>query len=203
MHIEFLVEEPSIEAALKNLLPKMLDPKTSFAIRVFQGKPDLLKKLPVRLRGYKKWIPENYRIVILIDRDKDDCLRLKRKIDEMVLESQLVTKSSVSQGESFQVLNRIVIEELESWFLGDPTAVKAAYPEISNNFVRKQRYSNPDTISDPWKKLETILRRYHYYPEGMPKIEVADKISYHMFPERNLSYSFQVFHSGLVSIHTH
>ena len=197
MHIEFLVEEPSIEAALHNLLPKILGSRISYAIRVFQGKQDLLKNLPARLRGYKKWIPENYRIVVLVDRDRDDCYRLKRTLEQIALESQLITKSSVAPLETFQVLNRIVIEELESWFFGDPNALKAAYPAITNRSVKKPKYSIPDNIPYPWEKLESILKRYHYYPEGMPKIEVAQNISSHMIPQRNTSHSFRMFFEGL------
>lgn len=32
MHIKFLMEEPSAEVVLKNILPKILDPKVTFAI---------------------------------------------------------------------------------------------------------------------------------------------------------------------------
>jgi len=124
MHIEFLVEEPSIEVMLNNLLPRLLLPDTSFAIRIFQGKQDLLKNLPIRLRGYKKWLPVDHKIVVLVDRDNDDCYRLKRKLDEIARDAQLVTKSSVGRFEFFQVMNRIVIVELESWFFGDRHAIK-------------------------------------------------------------------------------
>ncbi|MCW7753545.1 hypothetical protein OOT00_06025 [Desulfobotulus sp. H1] len=45
------VEEYSMEAALELLLPKMLD-GTDYQIICFQCKDDLLKQLPVRLKGY-------------------------------------------------------------------------------------------------------------------------------------------------------
>ncbi len=56
MHLEFLVEEASAEAALNNIIPKILGEDISFLIHPYQGKDDLLDKLPKRLRGYKKWI---------------------------------------------------------------------------------------------------------------------------------------------------
>jgi hypothetical protein len=59
MHIEFLVEEPSAEVALLNILPKVFEPTTSFAIHPYQGKQDLLRKLPSRFRGYKAWLPRD------------------------------------------------------------------------------------------------------------------------------------------------
>ena len=52
MHIEFLVEERSAEAALQNLLPRIFGSVATFTIHPYQGKPDLLKKLPIRLKGY-------------------------------------------------------------------------------------------------------------------------------------------------------
>jgi len=204
MHFEFLVEEPSMESALNNLLPKILDLNTnSYSIRSFQGKYDLLSKLPQRLRGYKQYIPNDYRIAVLVDRDNDDCLQLKRKLEKIAIDAQLTTKSSVRETELFVILNRIVIEELESWFLGDAYAIKYAFPSISNNYVTKNKNANPDGISKPSKKLETVLQRYNLYINGMPKIEVAEKISKHMVPERNKSKSFQVFCSGLRSCCQH
>src|SRR5205085_3392295 len=67
--VEFLVEEPSTEAALDHLLPKILGVDLAFRIYPHQGKRDLLKKLPSRLRGYRRWLPEDWGIVILIDAD--------------------------------------------------------------------------------------------------------------------------------------
>jgi len=49
-HIEFLVEEPSMEAFLRSSLPQLLG-KTSFEIYSYQGKSDLLSRLEERLRG--------------------------------------------------------------------------------------------------------------------------------------------------------
>ena len=52
-HLEVLVEEESMEALLDSLLPR-LAPGVSFAIRRFQGKHDLLQKLPQRMGGLPK-----------------------------------------------------------------------------------------------------------------------------------------------------
>lgn len=69
MHIEFLLEEPSAEAALELILPKILSDDVSFNFHVFEGKHDLLRKLPTRLKGYRRWLPKNWRIMVLIDED--------------------------------------------------------------------------------------------------------------------------------------
>ena len=56
--IDFMVEEPSMEAFLRVVLPRILG-RTQFKIRPFQNKDQLLKHLPSRLQGYAQWIPEN------------------------------------------------------------------------------------------------------------------------------------------------
>ena len=50
-HVEVVVEEPSAEAALRILLPRILG-STSFEVYPHTCKDDLLKRLPERLRGY-------------------------------------------------------------------------------------------------------------------------------------------------------
>lgn len=68
-----VVEDPSM-AILEHLLPKRIG-KVDFEIKPFQCKDDLLKNLP-RLRGYHTWLPESWAILVLVDRDNDDCRRL-------------------------------------------------------------------------------------------------------------------------------
>ncbi|MEN8215821.1 MAG: hypothetical protein ABFS56_05490 [Pseudomonadota bacterium] len=48
MHIEFLLEEPSTEAVLQVLIPKMMLGDVSFACHVMGGKKTLLKLLEIR-----------------------------------------------------------------------------------------------------------------------------------------------------------
>ena len=79
-HLELLVEEPSMEAFLRGLLPRLVRQLCTFALHVFQGKCDLLGKLEARLRAYADWIPPNYRIVVLVDQDEDECHELTRII---------------------------------------------------------------------------------------------------------------------------
>lgn len=59
-HIELLVEEPSMEAALRLLLPKIIGAQ-SFETYSHQGKSELLARLPQRLRGYASWLPDQRR----------------------------------------------------------------------------------------------------------------------------------------------
>jgi hypothetical protein len=73
--VEFLVEEPSMEAALRALLPGVLG-EIGFEVHPFQGKSDLRQELPKRLRGYAAWLPPSWRIVVVIDRDDESCEEL-------------------------------------------------------------------------------------------------------------------------------
>ncbi len=51
-HLVLLVEEPSMEAFLRALLPRLLPQDRTFEVHPSQGKRDLLGKLEARLRGY-------------------------------------------------------------------------------------------------------------------------------------------------------
>jgi hypothetical protein len=188
-HIEIMVEEPSMETALLRLLPKILG-SISFSVYPFQCKNELLDHLPVRLRGYRSWLPDNWRILILVDRDDDNCVVLKRRLEEISRACGFVTKSSAS-GTGYQVINRLVIEELEAWYFGDWEAVRAAYPRSPANIPNKASYRNPDDIPEPWEAFERVLQRVGYFKGGLRKNEAARKICVHMDPWRNSSRSFQ------------
>lgn len=201
MHIEFLVEEPSAEAALFNIVPKILSRDVSFRIHPHQGKQDLLGKLLPRLRGYKNWLPEDWRIVVLVDADDEDCRILKNRLENIANNARLVTKSRRTIGSYFQVLNRLAIEELEAWFFGDIDAVRSSYPRISLNLGKKAKYRNPDAIKGgTWEALDREFKKVGYFSSGISKILVAREVSMHMGPERNQSKSFQVFRQGLLDL---
>ncbi len=189
-HLEVLVEEPSMEAALRLLLPRLLG-ATTFAIYVHQCKNDLLSRLQQRLRGYAAWLPEGWRILVVVDRDDDDCHQLKARLEAMAAEAGLTTRSADPL--SFQVVNRLAIEELEAWYFGDWQAVRAAYPRVPATIPRQARYRDPDDIAGgTWEAFERVLRRAGYFTGGLRKIEAAREIAAHMEPARNRSRSFQV-----------
>jgi hypothetical protein len=194
--LEILVEEPSAERALRILVPKIV-PGVSFAVRVMYGKDKLLKDLPNRLRGYAAWIASvDARVVVVIDRDDDDCLELKQRLDKIATEAGLTTTGNSST--YIQVLNRIVIEELEAWFFGDIPALRRAYPRISVSLGEQAKYRDPDRITGgTWEALERVLIQRGYHTTGLRKLEAAGSIAQHMDIESNRSKSFQVFCEGL------
>lgn len=199
--MEIMVEEPSAEAALENLLPKMLPPDISFKLHNFQSKITLLTELPKRLKGYKSWLPDDWRIVVLVDEDRQNCYQLKAQLERAASYAGFNTKSGIENRRVGQVLNRIVIEELEAWFFGDVEAIVAAYPRIPLTLGEKEKYRDPDAIrGGTWEALERVLQQYGYHSAGLPKIEVSRSITKYMVPERNRSKSFNIFKSGIESL---
>jgi hypothetical protein len=158
------VEEPSLESALTQLMPKILPSNLTFNIHRYGGKPDFLAKVPNRLKGYQAWLPPDGKIVVLLDEDGEDCLKLKKQLEDRAISAGLITKSSCQKDKSFQVLNRIVVEELEAWFFGDVQAIRQAYPKVSAHLANQQPYRDPDAIKgvhgrlwkESCKKLDII-----------------------------------------------
>lgn len=198
MHIEFLLEEHSAEVALKHILPKIFMEGVGYKFHVFEGKHDLFKRLPNLLKAYRRYIPEHYRIVVLVDEDREDCLELKARLESAAGDAGFGTKSNPTSDGTFQVVNRLAIEELEAWFFGDVEALRAAYPRISKNLPSKQRYKDPDAIAGgTYEELERLLVAKKYYKGRLHKPTIAGNIAPNMEPNRNRSKSFQVFIQGL------
>jgi hypothetical protein len=194
--LEILVEELSMEAALRLIVPKIIG-DLSFDVYPYQCKEDLLDKLPARLKGYAAWMPEGYRIVVIVDRDDDDCEELKQQLEKVAREAGLITRTQ-AKGQAYQVVNRLAIEELEDWYFGDWQAVKAAYPRVNANILQKAGYRDSDAVSGgTWEAFERVLQKAMYFKSGLRKIEAARAIAQHMDPNRNSSQSFRVFREAL------
>lgn len=198
MNLEILVEERSAERALDALLPRIV-PGVDFEVRVFQGKPDLLKKLPCRLQGYAHWITQaDTCLVVLIDRDNDDCLTLKADMEKMAAAAGLLTATAAPVNRRPDVVNRIAVEELEAWFFGDVPALCKAYPRVSVSLGKQAKYRDPDAIvGGTSEALERVLQERGYHPGCLAKIAAATEIAQHMNVDVNRSRSFQVFRDGV------
>lgn len=199
LHLYFYVEELSAEVALESLVPNILKghdfEKTFFR---FQGKSDMLKRLPALLKQPTYIYSDDcWRSIVLIDGDDRDCRELKKQLETIAHQAKLTTRTASPH--QFQVINRIVIEELEAWFFGDIEAIVAAYPRVDENLAAQAKYRNPDDIKGgTWEQLETVLA--HDHPGGLEKIRAAQDIAKHMVPERNRSKSFQVFRDALLGL---
>jgi hypothetical protein len=194
-HLKILVEEPSMEAFLRGLLPRLIN--VTFEIYPFQGKQDLLDKLEGRLRGYAEWLPADWRIVVVVDRDDDDCHQLKQQMEQIASRVGLRTRSCSPS--CWQLVNRIAIEELEAWYFGDWEAVRAAYPKVPQSVPNQQKYRNPDAIAGgTWEAFEQLLQRHGYFKGGLPKIEAARTLGARFDPSRCRSRSFAYFRDAVL-----
>jgi hypothetical protein len=197
MQIDVLLEEPSAVEALRFILPKILAGRAKFKLINMRNKSRLIGQLPARLLGYKKRLDagEDLRIVVLVDRDRDDCAELKTRLERMARDAGLSTKTSTDQQGRFQVVNRIAIEELEAWFIGDTEALKSAFSGLRGEAFPKS-FNNPDN-SGGWEHLHRFLKSKGIYKSSYPKIEAARKIAPHMDIPRNKSRSFHHFCQGI------
>lgn len=197
-HLEILVEEPSMEAFLRELLPRLLGEQATFEVYPYQCKDDLLSKLQARLRGYAAWLPVSWRIVIVLDRDDDDCDVLKQTMEEAAANAGL-RRRAAGAVQTWQVVNRIAIEELEAWYFGDWDAVREVYPRVPNTIPQQAPYRNPDGVQGgTWEAFERVLKRTGYFKTGLRKMEVARSLGKRMNPDRNRSRSFAVFRDALL-----
>jgi hypothetical protein len=136
-------------------------------------------------------------VLVIVDRDGDNCIELKRRLEQVAMGAGLTTFTQNRRG-PFSVINRIAIEELEAWYFGDWSAVEAAYEKVPPTIPRKSGFRNPDAIAGgTWEAFQRVLVKAGYYPAGIPKIEVARRIAPHRDPARNTSRSFQVFRNAL------
>jgi len=176
--IVFFLEEPSAKAMLEGLLPRLLPSGWDVRFVIFEGKQDLEKQLPKKLKAWKK---PNCSFVVLRDKDSGDCVLIREN---------LITQCS--KAGKPETLIRIAIHELECWFIGDLTAVEIGL-EIANlsKLQNKEKFRNPDRLANPSQELKRITsNRYQ-------KISGSRAIGLQLSLKQNRSYSFNKFISGI------
>lgn len=181
--LEILTEEPSMRYFLEGLLPRILPDDFVLNVNCFvyhhQGKSDLQKRLPNRIRAYQNY-PQEVLVLVVHDQDSNDCILLKTKLLEMI----------DAVGLDIRHLVRIACRELENWYLGDLNSVEQIYPESkATKFAAKAKFRNPDKLqgSDEMKR----------FSEAFTKINCARTIAPLLSIEKNKSVSFNHFVSGL------
>ena len=155
----------NLEIFLRGLLPRLIPMDCTFEVHVFRGKPKLLRDISEVLRRYRDWLPNDWRVVVMVDRDDDDCRVLKRQLEAAA--SNLRTRTQVANS-SWQIAFRIVIEELEAWYFGDWDAVRDAYPRVSSNIPQKARFRDA-VEGGTWEAFERILQEHGYFTAGQAR----------------------------------
>ena len=175
----FLLEERSIKELLDGLLPRIF-PSLNFICIAYDGKTDLDNSIRPQLRD---WRTPGDRFVIVRDNDGGDCFALKQRIRQLC------------QGTGHDdALIRIVCQELEAWYLGQPDALAAAFGDDSlRNIRNRPRFRNPDARPKPSKDIASL------YPE-FRKVDGARRMANHLVREGNHSHSFNVFMEGIAKL---
>ena len=175
----FLLEEPSMQALLEGLLPRFF-PDVSFLCVPHAGKADLERSIRDTLRN---WKTPGDRFVVVRDSDGADCVEVKRRIVQLC-----------HDGRREDTLVRVVCQELESWYLGDPDAMAIAFGDNSLRSIRgKSRFRQPDSIAKPSHHVERLVG-------GYGKIQGARLMAQHLTRQGNRSHSFEVFINGVQRI---
>lgn len=135
---------------------------------------------------------------MLVDEDREDCKALRRTIAGAARRAGLTPKGRNAR--QWQVLPRVVVEELEAWFFGDVAALRAAYPKVPATLGNRAAFRDADGVKGgTWEQLERVLQAAGYFANGLAKRECARAIAPHLDPTRNSSRSFQAFREGLLS----
>jgi len=180
-NLVFFLEEPSAQAMLEGLLPKVLPKNVHYHCVPFEGKQDLEKQLERKLRVWNT--PDTF-FIVLRDQDSGNCQIVKSKLLE-------ITEKS---GKSQNTLVRIACHELESWYLGDLQAVEQAIgPRSIAKRQGEAKYRNPDLLNNAAQELKKIAPNYQ-------KVLGSRKIGVCLEPSRNQSISFQFFISGIMKL---
>ena len=145
--IVFFLEEPSAEAMLEGILPRLLPEDFTWRSVVFEGKHDLEKRIVKRMRGY---LNREARFIVLRDQDMADC----RSVKTVLLEK-------CRQAGRTDAFVRIACHELESFYLADLAAVERGL-HVAGLAKRqyKEKYRNPDIHTKPSQILREIVPSY-------------------------------------------
>ena len=181
IRLVFFLEEPSAEEMLKGILPKILPDHVEPRFIVFEGKQDLEKQLPKRMRH---WRMANSRFIVLRDQDAGDCFIIKQSLLEKCKKATLN-----------ETIVRIACHELESFYIGDLKAVeKGLGIKGLARLQDKKKFREPDRLSNPSQELIRLTKnRYE-------KVSGSREIAKHMNLTNNISHSFNVFLKGIERI---
>jgi hypothetical protein len=142
-----MVEEPSIEEVTK-VIVRRLGIENQVKIIPHDGKNDLEKSFPRKIVNWQN--PQRTRFVICRDNDGSDCALLKEKLRNLL--------PQITQHE-FKL--RLVMNELEAWYLGDLEALRKA-GLISQGFVdqnrNKKKFRSPENLLNAKQEFKRLVK---------------------------------------------
>lgn len=181
--LEILVEEPSMQNFLEIILPKILPRGYELNMNCFihphQGKSDLQKSIPKKVRAYK-YFPKKVKLIIVQDQDSNDCIKLKNELINLV----------ENQNQNQPYLIRIACRELENWYLGDMLSIERVFTTFkASKYENKAKFRNPDIVTGSYE-LEKLI-------ENFSKGVASKEIPKFMNIDQNNSPSFGHLISGV------
>lgn len=209
MHVEVLVEDSSGAKLVEILLPAVIGPHGephTWRVHPYKGigrlpvglsaksdpaKRALLDQLPRLLAGYGKTAGIDA-VVVVLDSDRRDCKAFLGELKDLLLKCRPAPNA----------LFRLAIEEMEAWYLGDRSALLAAYPRAKAEVLNRYKQ---DSVCGTWELLADAIHpggsgailSVGWPLPGQMKHEWADKIGPRMDVENNQSPSFRKFREGL------
>lgn len=170
MNLVFMLEEPSMKHFLAGFMPSIVPEHFSVTYLVHEGKQDLEKSIPRKIRG---WQVPNSCFIVIRDKDGEDPIVLKDRLRALCVERP-------------DTLVRIPVHHLESWILGDMQALATAFNKP--NLVamsRHRKFRNPDLLANASEELSRLV-------PGYQKVGGARTVSPYIDIEKNLSRSFNL-----------
>ena len=182
----FLLEEESMKLVLETILPKLIPSYKSICYITHQGKQDLVRSIPRKIKVFQRF-NKHTKFIIVHDQDSHNCLDLKDKLIKLC-----------DQCNPQNVLIRIICRELESWFLGDLIAVEKAFeltPNTLAKYQNKQKFRNPDRLNSAKQELTKLFKK-GFNEDYCPALH-SRKIAPYLSLSQNRSHSFQIFIRGV------
>lgn len=145
----------------------------------------LLDQLPAKLRAYANRHAPATVVMVLVDTDDTECSEVLRDLNRMlnVLPARPV------------VMFRLAIKEIESWFISDVNALRAAFPgKLKKNVLKDVQ---PDTETDAWELLAKALAANRAQTGEATKMDWATKISPYLDLDTPRSPSLRKFIEGV------
>lgn len=173
------VEERSAGIVVDVLAARIAPEKTVRVIE-HEGKQDLKRSYPKKINAWRH--PTDVPFLVLHDNDGGDCRSLKAVL------LRAVPQTGVSRTKV-----RLVMQHLESWYLGDAPALVAAgllTPSRAVTIAGSAKFRDPDLLGNA--KLE-----FHKLHKQTGQILLARRIAPHLNLDTNRSHSFRLLVSTL------
>ena len=161
MYFQFLIEDESTKILVDHVMEKIKEKYTEEEIewdkKFFKGighlrrignalgrkTGKLLNDLPMYMRAFDKKLQgmEQTALVVVLDNDKRDVDHFRKELENIAIGNMILCDYAFC----------IAVKEMEAWLLGDVEAIRAAYPRVKMQHMKKYEQ---DAICDTWEILE-------------------------------------------------